>query len=113
MRVLKRLFWCVGLTALVLLLFSPLVRGPENRAAPAEALPGGPTALYAAEAADIPLRAEAPARQFREALRETAAAPERLSPVPVTVCDRNGIPLTAATWAECGYLARPPEGMFG
>ena len=113
MRALKRLFWCAALSALMLLAFSQLVRGPEDEAPPPSRVPPGPTAVFAREAADLPLSAQTPVPSRRDRERETAAAPVRLRAVPLIASDRNGTPLNAATWAESGYMARPPEGMFG
>jgi len=113
MRTVRRLVWFLGVTALVLLAFSPLVRGPEAEEQAPSGVPEGPVALIAAEAADVPARPVLPAYADRESPRETAAAPVRLAAVPLLTSDRNGAPLTGGTWAESRYQARPPEGMFG
>ncbi|MBR6028601.1 MAG: hypothetical protein IKP40_05875 [Clostridia bacterium] len=112
MRLLRRLFWYAGAVAFLLWAASPLVRGPEAERVSREETPR-PAAVYAAEMADVPIAAQTPPQARRLSQREAAEAPVRLGLMPVLVCDRNGTPLTGETWAESGYLARPPESLFG
>ena len=113
MRWLRNAFLAACAAALILLLGSMLVRGPETGAPAAEAAVPilRQHAVLCADTKPTDLRSASAAA---EAERGMLPARERPDPPNRTVrCDRNGRPLQAEVWHRAVWNACPPEGRFG
>lgn len=112
MRVIRRLLWGGLSLALVLLLGSGLVEGPEQA-------PVAPVQRPVSETALLPASAGAgettPARdpQRPAGTREVCFAGTPL-PLCAAICrDGQGLPLGDKPWYRAAWAACPPEGCFG
>ena len=111
LRLLRRLATLAALTALLLIAWHGLVRGPDAVESPPPPAARETAVTLTSPAEPLPAVSAEAARPGRESGQ--MPSDRQLTPVRPQEADASGYVITGRTWADTVYAACPPEGFFG
>ena len=111
MAILKRIAVAAALTALLLIAWRGLVRGPDAAEGPLPQAARETAVTLTSPAEPLPAVSAEAARPGRESGQ--MPSDRQLTPVRPQEADASGYVITGRTWVDTVYAACPPEGFFG